>query len=411
LTDNPVWLAMDDSGIRYLHVASEEEALDILRRMEVDPYGIQAMLPKMFHLNIILDGLECRVANIIKQEMLSLGGDAAVARGTVACSVARTDVILMGTHKQMQRFAEKISAQPFGLGLISEKIRELLKSVFANSFLLRTSRRTIALGERTLIMGILNVTPDSFSDGGRFVSPEKAVEEGVRMAEEGADILDIGGESTRPGSDPVSSEEELRRVIPVIRFLAKRTDLPLSIDTMKAAVAREALAEGAEIVNDISSMTFDEGMAKVVADARAAVVLMHMRGVPKSMQSGDLDYSSLRGEIIAYLKKGIERAGNHGIDSTQIMVDPGLGFGKTATDNMRIIKYLSEFKCIGRPIVVGGSRKAFIGLITGGAPAERGEGTAAVITAAILHGAQIVRVHDVAMMRRVATMADALLRT
>jgi dihydropteroate synthase len=411
LTDNPVWLAMDDSGIRYLHVASEEEALDILRRMEVDPYGIQAMLPKMFHLNIILDGLECRVANIIKQEMLSLGGDAAVARGTVACSVARTDVILMGTHKQMQRFAEKISAQPFGLGLISEKIRELLKSVFANSFLLRTSRRTIALGERTLIMGILNVTPDSFSDGGRFVSPEKAVEEGVRMAEEGADILDIGGESTRPGSDPVSSEEELRRVIPVIRFLAKRTDLPLSIDTMKAAVAREALAEGAEIVNDISSMTFDEGMAKVVADARAAVVLMHMRGVPKSMQSGDLDYSSLRGEIIAYLKKGIERAGNHGIDSTQIMVDPGLGFGKTATDNMRIIKYLSEFKCIGRPIVVGGSRKAFIGLITGGAPAERREGTAAVITAAILHGAQIVRVHDVAMMRRVATMADALLRT
>jgi dihydropteroate synthase len=402
---------MDDSGIRYLHVASEEEALDILRRMEVDPYGIQAMLPKMFHLNIILDGLECRVANIIKQEMLSLGGDAAVARGTVACSVARTDVILMGTHKQMQRFAEKISAQPFGLGLISEKIRELLKSVFANSFLLRTSRRTIALGERTLIMGILNVTPDSFSDGGRFVSPEKAVEEGVRMAEEGADILDIGGESTRPGSDPVSSEEELRRVIPVIRFLAKRTDLPLSIDTMKAAVAQEALAEGAEIVNDISSMTFDEGMAKVVADARAAVVLMHMRGVPKSMQSGDLDYSSLRGEIIAYLKKGIERAGNHGIDSTQIMVDPGLGFGKTATDNMRIIKYLSEFKCIGRPIVVGGSRKAFIGLITGGAPAERREGTAAVITAAILHGAQIVRVHDVAMMRRVATMADALLRT
>jgi dihydropteroate synthase len=411
LTDNPVWLAMDDSGIRYLHVASEEEALDILRRMEVDPYGIQAMLPKMFHLNIILDGLECRVANIIKQEMLSLGGDAAVARGTVACSVARTDVILMGTHKQMQRFAEKISAQPFGLGLISEKIRELLKSVFANSFLLRTSRRTIALGERTLIMGILNVTPDSFSDGGRFVSPEKAVEEGVRMAEEGADILDIGGESTRPGSDPVSSEEELRRVIPVIRVLAKRTDIPLSIDTMKAAVAREALAEGAEIVNDISSMTFDEGMAKVVADARAAVVLMHMRGVPKSMQSGDLDYSSLRGEIIAYLKKGIERAGNHGIDSTQIMVDPGLGFGKTATDNMRIIKYLSDFKCIGRPIVVGGSRKAFIGLITGGAPAERREGTAAVITAAILHGAQIVRVHDVAMMRRVATMADALLRT
>jgi dihydropteroate synthase len=401
---------MDDCVIRYLHVASEEEAVDNLRRVGVDPYGVEAMLPKMFHLNIILDGLECRVANIIKQEMLSVGGDAAVARGTVACSVARTDVILMGTHKQMQRFADKISAQPFGLRLISEKIGEMLKNVFADSFLLRTSRRSIALGERTLIMGILNVTPDSFSDGGRFASPDQAAEEGIRMAEEGADILDIGGESTRPGSDSVSPEEELRRVIPVIRSLAARTNLPLSIDTMKSIVAQEALAEGVEIVNDVSSMGFDEGMAKVVADSGAAVVLMHMRGRPKSMQTGDLAYSSLRGEILSYLKKGIEHAGDHGIDATQIMLDPGLGFGKTATDNMRLIKYLSEFKCLKRPILIGASRKAFIGRITGGMPAERCEGTAAVITAAILHGAQVVRVHDVAMMKKVATMADAVLR-
>ncbi len=401
---------MDDFGIRYLHVACEEEALDALRRVEADPYGIQAMLPKMFHLNIILEGLECRVANIIKQEMLSLGGDAAVARGTVACSVSRTDVILMGTHKQLRRLTEKIWAQPFGLGLISEKIREMLNCVFADSFLLRTSRRTITLGERTLIMGILNVTPDSFSDGGRFASPDQAVEAGLRMVKEGADILDIGGESTRPGSDPVSSEDELRRVIPVIRSLAAQTDLPLSIDTMKADVAREALAEGAEIVNDVSSMAFDEAMPKVVADTQAAVVLMHMRGMPKSMQSGDLAYSSLRGEIIAYLKRGIERAGDHGIEATQIMVDPGLGFGKTAEDNMRLVKYLSEFKCMKRPILVGASRKAFIGRVTGGTPAERVEGTAAVITAAILHGAQVVRVHEVAMMRKVANMADTLLR-
>jgi dihydropteroate synthase len=285
-----------------------------------------------------------------------------------------------------------------------------LKNVFVDSFLLRTSRRAMNLGERTLIMGILNVTPDSFSDGGRFDSPEKAVEEGLRMAEEGADILDIGGESTRPGSDPVSPEEELRRVIPVIRSLAARTDLPLSIDTMKAAVAREALAEGAEIVNDVSSMEFDEGMANVVADVRAAVVLMHMRGMPKSMQAGDLAYSSLRGEIIAYLKKGIERAGDHGIDPTQIMVDPGIGFGKTVTDNMRLISHLSEFKVLGRPILVGVSRKAFIGRVTGGTPAERDEGTMAADTAAILNGGRVVRVHDVAVMKKVATMADALLR-
>ncbi len=401
---------MDDFGIRYLHLTSEKEALDALKGADVDPYGIQAMLPKMFHLNMVLDGVECRVANIIKQEMLSLGGDAAVARGTVSCSVARSDVILMGTLKQMQRFAEKVSAQPFGLSGISERIREILKNVFVDSFLLRTSRRDMNLGERTLIMGIINVTPDSFSDGGRFDSPEQAVEEGIRMAEEGADILDIGGESSRPGSDPVSREEEMRRVIPVIRALAARTDLPLSIDTMKAAVAREALAEGAEIVNDVSAMGSDEAMAKVVADAGAAVVLMHMRGVPKSMQTGDLAYRSLRGEIIAYLRNGIERAGDVGIDPTQIMVDPGLGFGKTATDNMRLISHLDEFKALGRPILVGASRKAFIGRVTGGTPAERDEGTAAAVTAAILNGGQVIRVHDVAMMKKVATMADALLR-
>ena len=401
---------MGDFGIRYLHLTSEKEALDALKGADVDPYGIQAMLPKMFHLNIVLDGLECRVANIIKQEMLSLGGDAAVARGTVACSVARSDVILMGTLKQMQRFAEKISAQPFGLGAISERLREILKNVFADSFLLRTPRREIILGERTLIMGIINVTPDSFSDGGRFDSPEKAVEEGIRMAEEGADILDIGGESTRPGSDPVSPEEEMRRVIPVIRALALRTDLPLSVDTMKASVARKALAEGAEIVNDVSAMGSDEAMAKVVADAGAAVVLMHMRGMPKSMQAGDLAYHSLRGEIIAYLRKGIERAGDVGIDPTQIMVDPGLGFGKTAADNRRLIRYLREFRILGRPVLVGASRKAFIGRVTGGTPVEREEGTAAAVTAAILNGGQVIRVHDVPMMKKVATMADALLR-
>jgi len=403
-------LAMDELRIRYLHVTSEAEALNALKGVHVDPYGIQAMLPKMFHLNIILEGMECRVANIIKQEMLSLGGDAAVARGTVGCSVARTDIILMGTYRQLQKYADKISIQPFGLSLIADKIRGILKSVFAETFRLRTSRREITLGERTLIMGILNVTPDSFSDGGRFASADQAVEEGVRMAGEGADLIDIGGESTRPGSDPVSLEEELRRVIPVIRSLAARTNLPLSIDTTKADVARKALAEGAEMVNDISGMNFDDRMADVVADAHAAVVLMHMRGMPKSMQEGDLAYGSLSGEIIEYLARRIEHAENHGINSTQIMIDPGLGFGKTAVDNMRLIKYLMEFKCIGKPIVVGPSRKGFVGRITGGAPVDRMEGTAAVVTAAILHGAQIVRVHDIAAMKKVAAMADAIVR-
>ena len=275
---------------------------------------------------------------------------------------------------------------------------------------LRTSRRKIIIGERTLIMGIINVTPDSFSDGGRFDAPERAVEEGIRMAEEGADILDIGGESTRPGSDPVPEEEERRRVIPVIRALAKRLDLPLSIDTMKAAIAREALAEGAEIVNDVSALNFDWEMTKVIAETGAAIVLMHMRGTPKAMQQGDLTYRSLRGEIIDFLRKRIEHAADKGIDPEQIMVDPGIGFGKTVTDNMRLIRYLHEFKVLGRPILVGPSRKAFIGQVTGGTPRERVEGTAAVVTAAILNGGNIIRVHDVSIMKKVAAMADAVSR-
>lgn len=394
--------------VRCLAVNSEKEALNGLKGVGVDPYGIQAMLPKMMHLNILLEAVECRVANIIKQEMLSIGGDAAVARDTVGCSIAATDVILIGTVKQMRCFTEKIVRQPFGLREIAEGIGVILKNISLDSYTLQTSRREIRFGERTLIMGILNVTPDSFSDGGRFTDPERAVEAGIRMVEEGADIIDVGGESTRPGSDAVPPEEELRRVVPVIHGLAAKIDIPLSIDTMKEAVAREALAEGAEIVNDISSMDFDEPMAKRIADTGAAVILMHMRGTPKTMQKGDLVYRSLWGEVLAFLKERIDRASAVGIDPLKIMVDPGLGFAKTATDNLRLIHSLSELKVLGRPILIGASRKSFIGHVTGGPPQERIEGTAAAVTAAILNGSHVIRVHDVAVMKRVAAMADAL---
>jgi dihydropteroate synthase len=401
---------MVEHGIRFLHLTSEKEALDALKRADVNACAIEAMLPKMLHLNVIIEGLECRVAKELKQEMLSLGGDAAISRGAADCSIVRTDMILMGTLLQLQQLAVRVSAQPSAPGGLSERILEIINNLFTDSFPLRTSRRKIILGERTLLMGIINVTPDSFSDGGRFDSAEKAVEEGIRMVEEGADILDIGGESTRPGSDPVSPEEEMRRVIPVIRALASRTDLPLSVDTMKASVAQRALEEGAEIINDVSAMESDKAMAKVVADAGAAIVLMHMRGRPKSMQAGDLAYQSLRGEIISFLRRRMDKAGDAGIDPMQMMIDPGIGFGKSAEDNLRLIRYLREFRVLGRPILVGASRKAFIGRITGGAPAERSEGTAAAVTAAILNGGQVMRVHDVAMIKKVAAVADSILR-
>jgi dihydropteroate synthase len=398
----------EDLQVRVLHLLSQEEALDALKAAEVDSYGIQSMLPKMVHLNLVLEGVECRVANIIKQEMLSLGADAAVSRDTVGCSIARTDVILMGTLKQIQRFTEKVAGQPFGLKGVSETIRTILLNLSLNSVLLRTSRREIKIGERTLIMGIINTTPDSFSDGGRFSTPEMAVEEGLRMVEEGADLIDIGGESSRPGSDTIPEEEELRRVIPIIRGLAGRISVPLSIDTMKAAVARTAIAEGAEIVNDISAMNHDDRMPDVVAETGAGVILMHMRGMPKTMQTGDLTYRSLRGEVSSFLRERIDTAGKKSIASEQIMIDPGLGFGKTAMDNVRLIKHLRELTILGRPIVIGPSRKSFIGHVTGGGPQERIEGTAAAVTAAIMNGSRVIRVHDVKTMKKVAAMADAL---
>jgi dihydropteroate synthase len=399
-----------DYRLRFLQLNSEAEAAEFLKKIDVDPYGIEAMQPKMVHLNLMFEGIECKVANIIKQEMLSIGGDAAVSRNTVSCSAKDTDIVIMGTVKQIRRFSEKICTQPFGLANISEAIRQLLANISQDRFILQTYHRKLTIGDRTLIMGIINVTPDSFSDGGRFKTSEDAIEQGLKMVDDGADIIDIGGESSRPGAEAVSLEEEMARVIPVIKGLAIRVQVPVSVDTTKADVAREAIEYGAEIVNDISAMTFDDNMSSVVAGTGAAVILMHMRGTPSDMQKGDLSYRSIRGDIIQYLKRRMEEGVSAGIPQESIMIDPGLGFGKTKEDNLRLIRYLDEFSILGRPIVAGVSRKSFIGGITGGKPTEREEGTAAAATAAILNGAHIIRVHDVRIMKKVAAMADAIMR-
>ena len=357
---------------------------------------------------IILEHTPTVTAEILRQEMRAIGGGAAVGRNVIEGQATHRDVILTGTAEQLRILCEKIPHPPLSDLKLAQGIREAMDNSRLERLILKTPRREVILGPRTLIMGILNVTPDSFSDGGRFFSPTAAIEAGLRMVEEGADMIDIGGESTRPGSEPVPPDEELRRVIPVIRHLASRTDIPLSIDTMKAAVARAALAEGAEIINDVSSMGFDPLMSEVVAVTNAAVILMHMRGNPKTMQTGDLVYRSLYGEVIRYLRNRIVTARSRGIEPDRIMVDPGLGFGKTAADNLRLIRHMRELTVLGRPIVTGASRKSFIGHVTGGNTEDRLEGTAAAITVAILNGSRVVRVHDVAAMRKVAAMADAL---
>ncbi|UCG79477.1 MAG: dihydropteroate synthase [Nitrospirota bacterium] len=257
-------------------------------------------------------------------------------------------------------------------------------------------------------MGILNITPDSFSDGGTYYDAAMAVEHAISMVENGADIIDVGGESTRPGSDPVSLDEELRRVIPVIRSLAGELEVPISIDTYKSEVAREAIDAGASIVNDISGLRFDSEMANVVAEHQIPVVIMHIKGTPKNMQKDPI-YGNLIDEIRVYLKESINIATEAGVHEDKIIVDPGIGFGKTYEDNLEIIKRLDELKDIGRPILIGPSRKAFIGRILGDLPfSERIEGTAAAIAVSIINGANIVRVHDVKEMSRVTRVADAI---
>ena len=259
-----------------------------------------------------------------------------------------------------------------------------------------------------LLMGIVNVTPDSFSDGGTFLSAERAVEYGLQMEAEGADILDVGGESTRPGSAAVPVHVELKRVLPVIKALSRKIKIPLSIDTKKARVAREAVEAGAEIINDISALNGDRKMAGTAAETGAALVLMHMRGNPENMQKGNLAYDDLLGDITDYLSASIGKAIRAGVSKDAMVIDPGIGFGKTVADNYRIIRRLADLRTLGMPILVGPSRKSFIGNVTGDEPRQRLEGTAATVSAAIMNGCHIVRVHDVAAMKKVAAVTDAM---
>lgn len=256
-------------------------------------------------------------------------------------------------------------------------------------------------------MGILNVTPDSFSDGAAYMEPERAVERALEMEEEGADSIDIGGESTRPFAEPVSELEELNRVIPVIEMLAGRLSIPISIDTWKSSVARSALQAGAEIVNDVSGGTFDPGMWEVVASSGAGLVVMHTRGRPQEMQL-ETSYRSLVPEIIDFLRDRIEHAASCGIPRERIVLDPGIGFGKSTEGNLEILRRLSEFSVLGRPLLIGTSRKSFIGKVLGRQVGERLFGTAATVALAVAGGASIVRVHDVGEMRDAALMAHAV---
>jgi len=280
---------------------------------------------------------------------------------------------------------------------------------YEDEFIVRCKKGDLNLSKRTHIMGVINVTPDSFSDGGFFFDPNRAIAHALKLVDEGADIIDIGGETTRPGSKPITAETEISRVIPVIERLAPKIDVPISIDTYKSLVAERAIEAGAEIINDISALNFDPKMLEIASRHDIPVVLMHIKGTPENMQQNPC-YVSVISEIIEYLKDSIEMAEKAGIDPHKIIIDPGIGFGKSLDDghNLKIINRLSEFKSLGKPILVGPSRKAFIGKILNADVTQREEGTAAAVSAAVLNGANIVRVHNVGMIRKVVRVIDAI---
>jgi dihydropteroate synthase len=269
--------------------------------------------------------------------------------------------------------------------------------------------RTLDFSRRTYVVGVLNVTPDSFSDGGRFLDPEAAVARGVELAREGADLIDVGGESTRPGSTPVALAEELRRVIPVIRALRQRVEVPLSVDTTKAAVAREAVAAGADLVNDVSGLRFDSEMGPTVARLGVPVVLMHSRGGRGELHEA-FGYVDVSAEVAAELEEAIGRAEAAGIPRDRVILDPGIGFSKDAAHNLAVLSDLGPVRALGRPVLIGVSRKSFLGKVTGRPVEKRLLATAAACVAAVLAGANLVRVHDVAPLWDALRVADSIVR-
>ncbi len=392
---------------RLLLVEGAEDARAELERLGADPAGVARMAAKMETLLVKVPAVPCRAANILKQEMLSLGADAAVARGSVACSIPATDVILIGTLKQHRLLSERLQAQPFGLRALAGELRELLQALLEPRGSLEGKGVTLPL-DRPLIMGILNVTPDSFSDGGLYAGVEEAVARARVMFEEGADIIDLGGESTRPGAPAVDEITELDRVLPVVERLSAELPLPISVDTNKSTVARAVLRSGAAFINDISGLHFDPEMAGVVAEEGAGLFLMHTRGRPDRMQE-DTRYGDLMGEIIVSLRASVDMALEAGVPLQRLSVDPGIGFGKDASANLEILRRLPELRSLGCPILLGTSRKNFIGRILGQPdPSRRLHGTMATVAAGVERGAHIFRVHDVAPARETALMAWAI---
>ncbi len=390
---------------RILELDDLPQALRSMGDMDALPSSTEHGLARRSTRAMRLDAIDAESAAALKKAAQTLG--IAVLDGAGAAGPNTSPRVLVGDEEALARLGTILESRgPRGVGAA---IRLTLLAYAASSFTLTfPDGGRLDLSSETRVMGILNVTPDSFSDRGKFASPNAAVEEAGTMAEGGADLVDVGGESTRPGAAPVSADEEARRVIPVVDALKRQLDLRVSVDTSKASVARLAIEAGADMINDVSAFS-DPEMTSVVREGHVPTIVMHMRGTPRTMQQ-DTDYADLLSSLVGFLRNCVKRATSAGIADDKILVDPGLGFGKSASGNLRILRELRTLRSVGRPLVVGASRKSFIGTALELPVSDRLEGSLAVAAYAAWKGAHVIRVHDVAATKRVTRMIDAIRR-
>ena len=393
---------MNKNNVRIVNPSDRAELKALIRSVGASADGAEYMLKKGRFYLLMADDLSLPALHVLKQEILSRGGEAAQHKQALIGGLENGSTLIMGTARQLSELCVKLKMQQFALPDLARQIEVVLTNAERKEFDIPYCGGSLTLGKRTEIMGILNVTPDSFSDGGSYINAETAVAHAEKMREAGALIIDVGGESTRPGFKPVSSEEELARIIPVISALAARNIL-VSVDTYKSSVAEKALAAGAVMLNDIGGLQRDAGMAKLAAESGAPVVVMYH---PESIPSDEAD---IMAGMSHFFYKSMEIGMSAGMKEQQFILDPGIGFMKTQRQNLQAIRRLNELRGFGRPVLLAPSRKSFIGNILSAATDGRFEGTAAAAVLGAAGGAHIVRVHDVGQISRVLLVADAIL--
>lgn len=385
------FLRASETNAHPLDIGSANDLKRHLSEIDISDEDIEKITDMFLYCTVKLEGVDTRAANLMKSSIESLGGGLAMRKEAREFTVRETDVIISGSRHTLRVLATRLKGEPFGLDAIAGEIASCIST---GARIMSWGSRTLDFASRTYVMGILNCTPDSFYPSSRASTLKDALKAAREMIEAGVDIIDVGGESTRPGSDGVSQEEEIHRVIPVVQSLRAESDVMISVDTRKREVAERALDAGADIINDISGLRHGDELARLVARRKVPVVLMHMRGTPRTMQRHAF-YKNTISEILRELQPSIAAAIGAGIDPEMIIVDPGIGFGKRIQDNLRIIKELASLKSLNFPILIGLSRKSFIGEILDRPVEKRLIGTITANTLAILNGANIIRVHDV----------------